>query len=115
MISLAPYFLPIFSIFGLIFVYLIYLKNHELALLALGLLYSIDLTSALKEVGDHQTDFTKLNGGFWVGIIYVLSMNITVLSFLAIWVAGDWIEILDLLAEHSSFLSKITNWLLQLL
>jgi hypothetical protein len=86
LIALAPYFLPLFSFpmfmigFGLSF------KDVEVSPALFGLLYGMDVYLNVRDVGEHQTDFTSITGGYLVGISFVILMNLAILLIYLAWV-----------------------------
>ncbi|MCI5065266.1 hypothetical protein MRY87_06045, partial [bacterium] len=87
-ISLAPYFLPIFTFTGIILFLLISYRSPEGALVVAGLLHGADLYFHLKDVSPIQTDLTDLVGGYWVGVGYIASANIFVSTLFFVWAVG---------------------------
>jgi len=74
-IALAPYFLPLFSIVGLVLSVPFFYSNQLVIQVALGVGFGIDLHHNFKDVSPYQTDFADLTGGFKVGLIYVCLAN----------------------------------------
>lgn len=81
-ISLAPYFLPILT-FGLLIFTIYFFYNNHLALCAiLGFGFGADLYLGFSDIGPHQTDFSNLVGGYYVGLIYAICANLVFLTML---------------------------------
>lgn len=85
-ISLAPYITPLFSL--PVFIVLIFAlpQQHSLAVLLVSLAYGADLRLNLRDISPRQTDITHIRGGFAVGLLYILVMNLTIFGILAAWV-----------------------------
>ena len=85
-IALAPYFFPLFTITSLSAVWLLKVQPHYVAALLVGLGYGIDITLNVRDISPAQTDFSNITGGFTVGLLYTILINITILSLLLSWV-----------------------------
>lgn len=81
-IMLAPYWLPLFVILGILPILIIGNQSHLLAVLLLGSCWGIDLTHVHKDMGPHQTDLSELRGGYTFGLSYSIIMNIFIFSLL---------------------------------
>ncbi len=96
-ISLAPYFLPLFTLPLLILSLAVWWKNHQIVVLITGIGYGIDLILNTRDLSPIQTDLTEITGGFSVAILYVLGMNLTISTILIAWVLKDLIGLQVLL------------------
>jgi hypothetical protein len=85
LISLAPYYLPLFSFpiyaLGIVF----YLQEIDFSPIILGLAFGADLLLNIRDIGSHQTDFSKITGGFWVGLLFVFLINLAILLVYIAW------------------------------
>jgi hypothetical protein len=101
-IALAPYWFPLFSIVGIPSLVFLLSPVHPWAptvvLLLAGILWGADCSFNLRDISPVQTDITGIRGGYRVGVLYIIAMNITLFSFLAAWVSRD-IEGLYLLGK----------------
>ncbi len=87
-IALAPYYFPLATIAILIPALLFAFKNHLLLALALGVGQGIDYALNAKDISPHQTDFSELRGGFFIGLLYVLIANLFLSSLALVWLCG---------------------------
>jgi hypothetical protein len=89
LISLAPYFLPLMLFFG-IFISLIFLgEQRNLALILIGVTYGCDLIMNMRDISFVQTDIKNINGGYKVGIAYIIGMNAFISSTLLAYILDD--------------------------
>lgn len=84
-------------------------KSLYLAILFLGVLYGIDMLLNIRDIGDHQTDFTEINGGYYIGLSFVIFMNLSIITFLLAWVFHQWQGTKLIFLEHVLFWNQITN------
>lgn len=98
-ISLAPYFLPFFTL--LTFPIWCCILNIPSAIRAgiLGAAYAADIRLNLQDIHPGQTDFTDLNGGFFVGVLYVIGFHIAFSILIFTWVGGDYKGVFEMLSE----------------
>lgn len=89
-ISLAPYFLPLFTLLTFPFWGFRYAWGDAVRIMILGAAYGIDITTAYRDIGPHQSDFSGIRGGYKVGIVYVLVINILIWMFLSAWIVGGF-------------------------
>jgi len=79
-ISLAPYWLPPITLAtgGIALAG----WHHDLATAAaiIGLGWGADTELNIRDIGPHQTDFADLRGGFPAGLMYVVALNILILT-----------------------------------
>lgn len=95
-ISLAPYFFPLFTLFTLIIAMVNWRSVHHIAVLITGLGYGADLYLNTRTISPHQSDFSQLNGGYFVGILYVILISAAIFFFLASWVSDGAVGIAHL-------------------
>ena len=98
-ISLAPYFLPLFSILTFPFWGFRFGWGDAVRIMILGAAYGIDIMTAIRDIGPHQTDFSGIRGGYRVGLFYVVTINILVWMFISAWIVGDFHAIGKLLQD----------------
>ncbi len=84
-ISLAPYWLPIFTFPLFFFGYNDFVPFDSLVILV-GIGYGADLCCGIRDIAPHQTDLTEIRGGFWISIFYLLLMHIVIFTFIVAWV-----------------------------
>lgn len=80
LIALAPYFLPLFLFFSSIFALIFFRDNQTAVLISIGAGYGFDFLLNVRDIGPHQTDIKHITFGYYVGIIYILGMNLFILS-----------------------------------
>ncbi|MCB0317447.1 MAG: hypothetical protein KDD56_01735 [Bdellovibrionales bacterium] len=86
-ISLAPYWVPLFSL-PVTAISWIFLRDlHYLLTAVLGICYGMDFLMNIRDISPHQSDFTETRGGFNVSIIYVIAMNLTIFSYYAAFIS----------------------------
>lgn len=86
-ISLAPYFLPVFTLLSLVPAFLMN-TDHGVKSAVLGLGFGLDLMLNLRDISRAQTDLTSITGGYLVAVFYVLMFNALSASYLTAWVLG---------------------------
>ncbi len=76
LISLAPYFFPLFSL--PIFIAAIFLRENYIiqSIILLGFSLGADMTFSVSEIHSHQTDFQVIYGGFLVSALYLVGFYI---------------------------------------
>jgi len=72
LISLAPYFFPLFSLPAFILVLFIREPYPIQSIMLLGFTLGADLTFSISEIHSHQTDFQVIVGGFLVSALYLV-------------------------------------------
>ncbi|NMC62603.1 MAG: hypothetical protein GYA55_05475 [SAR324 cluster bacterium] len=95
-ISLAPYFFPLFTLLTLTIALINWRSVHHIAVLITGLGYGADLYLNTKTISPHQSDFSQLNGGYFVGILYVILISAAIFFFLASWVSAGSLGVVNL-------------------
>lgn len=87
-ISLAPYWLPPFTIAALGIALAGWHGAPNTMAILVGLGWGADTLLNISDIGPHQTDFSSIRGGFTVGFLYVLALNTVILVLLLAWVMG---------------------------
>ncbi len=99
-IALAPYFLPLFTIFTLgISLVPQFSAFHGLAIALVGVGYGTDLSLNFRDVSPYQTDFSMIHGGYRVGLVYVLCINFVIALLLLIWVLKGFVGWLHIVMQ----------------
>ncbi len=89
-IALAPYWTPLFTVPMLTMPYMLQIAPlHSVHTFLVGLAYGADLTMSIRDIGPHQTDFSRLTGGYFSGIIYVFLINSGTFFTLVAWIIAD--------------------------
>jgi hypothetical protein len=81
-ISLAPYWLPVFTLLCGAIGCAGWFGDREMIALITGLGWGADIALIARDIGPHQSDFSDLRGGFPIGLTYVAALNIIVLVLL---------------------------------
>lgn len=82
LIALAPYYFPLFSII-IGFVACIFCWGDSVAIMTfIAVGYGADFYLGIADVGPHQTDFTNIEGGYYVALVYVIAVNTCILTTL---------------------------------
>lgn len=84
-ISLAPYFFPFFLILGGL-LSLAWYREANVALCLVGFGYGMDYSLNMRDISPVQSDLTQIRGGYRIGVLYVLLMNLTIFTILIAWV-----------------------------
>jgi len=99
-ISVAPYWFPFCQIIVLIPVLLFMHQSTPAAAAVMGIAFGMDLIMNIRDISPHQTDFSRLNGGYLIGTLYVSAMNIALTTILVAWILqglpGLWFLVLHL-------------------
>lgn len=85
-IALAPYWVPLFTVPAIGLGYAFWRQDHIILVFLAGLGFGADLLLNTRDISPVQTDLTNLRGGYQVGLIYALAMNVTITSLLLAWV-----------------------------
>ncbi|NDC38265.1 MAG: hypothetical protein EBZ48_09465 [Proteobacteria bacterium] len=101
-IALAPYCLPLCTLPTLGVSYLFWPHDATVLVAVVGAAFGADLLLNLRDISPYQTDLTTIRGGYFVGLTYVLAMNIVIATFLLAWVMQGTDGLLKL-AEGSIF------------
>lgn len=76
LISLAPYFFPLFSLPAVLLVIFIRELYPLQSIILLGFTLGADLTFSISEIHSHQTDFQVIVGGFFISALYLAGFYI---------------------------------------
>lgn len=85
-ISLAPYWLPLFTLPMIAVSLTLFPHNHSLACFLIGLAYGGDCLLNFRDISPIQTDLTEIRGGYFVACFFVLVMNLALGSMLIAWI-----------------------------
>ncbi len=108
-ISLAPYFFPIITIPGIGLAFVAAQTSPFLPLLVLGVCFGSDLLLSFRDIGEHQTDLTEIRGGYYVGLTYIIAMNIVISTLLLAWILQGKQGLKFLAFEHLKIFGMITG------
>lgn len=85
LIALAPYYLPLFTIIITGIACIFWWGNHAAIMTFAAIGYGADFYLGVADIGPHQTDFTNIEGGYYVALVYVVSINICIATSLLAW------------------------------
>ena len=85
LIALAPYYFPLFTILITFFSCIFWWGNHTAIMTMAAIGYGADFYLGIADVGPHQTDFTNIEGGYYVALTYVVSINIFIATCMLAW------------------------------
>lgn len=109
-ISLAPYWLPVFAALALGIGSIFLHQHHTWLCLVVGLAWGSDLYLAIKDIGPHQSDLQNIRGGYSIGWLYALVMNIAVASILTTWAMLNWKGFAQVGKFHIDWMLKIYEY-----
>lgn len=110
LISLAPYFLPVFTFVGAFLAFILFRHSHQLMILVVSVGYGVDLVLNLRDISPIQTDLTTISGGYKVGLAFVVLMNVAIFTFVAAWVSQDLLGLKSIVYGHYRFMLNIVAW-----
>lgn len=87
-IALAPYFLPLCTAPALLVALTVFQDERAYQLALVGLCAGMDLLLCLRDISPHQTDFSAIRGGYYIGLSYVIAINLIFWCVITIWAAG---------------------------
>lgn len=87
-IALAPYFLPLFTLPALLIGIPFAGEGQRTLLILAGSGYGADCFLNFRDVSPHQTDLTTITGGYRIGTLYILAINLAICTILLAWVFG---------------------------
>ena len=108
-IALAPYWVPLFTVVGLPLAALAAPQYPLLVVGVGGLLFGSDWYLNMRDFSPHQTDITGIRGGYAIGALYILAMNVTLSSIVLAWVARDLAGLLALVQNLWEFLLEVVH------
>lgn len=85
-IALAPYWLPVFTVPTVLVSLLFWRESHVVMVVFAGIAFGADLMLNIRDISPWQTDLTQIRGGYYVGLVYVVAMNLLVGIVLMAWV-----------------------------
>ena len=85
LIALAPYFLPLFTLLGILLGFALFRTNEAALVSTVSFFYGFDLYSNCKDISPYQSDFSSIRGGFTVALVYVIAANIFIASIVIAW------------------------------
>lgn len=89
-ISLAPYWVPLVSVVAVPLAVFLLRPQPVLLLSSVGFAFGIDLRMNVRDISPVQTDITHIRGGYFIGLLYIFAINLTIMTLVASWVLFDW-------------------------
>jgi hypothetical protein len=89
LIALAPYYLPMFTALGAVFMLLYYYHYRKWSTMLLGFGYGIDLVLNIRDISPIQSDLTRIRGGYPVAVAFIVLAQLALASVLGFWVIGQ--------------------------
>lgn len=110
LIALAPYWFPLFTLPALLIALSISLELTKMVLMIVGFGYGVDLLLNIRDISPIQTDLTNINGGYNVGLAFVIAMNATLCTMLIAWVSLGTLGLKMLFTGHWNFMVHIVSY-----
>jgi len=85
-IALAPYWMPLFTVPTVGAVALLVGQPSLVSLFIVGTAYGADTFLNVRDIHRQQTDILNIRGGFHIGLLYIVAMNLALLTILLAWV-----------------------------
>ncbi len=108
-IALAPYWLPLFSIVGIPLAALALPESLTSLLLVAGLVWGADAALNVRDISPVQTDISGIRGGYGVGVLYIIAMNLTIFSIVGAWVSSGVSGLLALVTALWNILYELAT------
>ncbi len=113
-IALAPYILPICTFIGILLTLAVGSSNPRVPLVIIGICYGIDLLMNARDISPVQSDIHLIRGGFYVGLLYILSWNMLIAALAFAWAFNGLLGIGELgtviLKIFVALYSALTGW-----
>ncbi len=113
-IALAPYILPICTFIGILLTLAVGSRNPRVPLVIIGICYGIDLLMNARDISPVQSDIHLIRGGFYVGLLYILSWNMLIAALAFAWAFNGLLGISELvtviLKLFVALYSVLTGW-----
>ncbi|RME62126.1 MAG: hypothetical protein D6780_00315 [Candidatus Dadabacteria bacterium] len=113
MISLAPYWLPIFTVSALVIYYFTRALVRDAGIAVIGAAWAADTVLGFRDVSPRQTDFSKLTGGFIIGLIYVIAAYLTYTTVLISWIMQGSYGPLQIFYRISDFVFALAAYYIE--
>ena len=91
-VALAPYWLPLLSLsLGGVAALLLYInKNYFMLPFVVAVFYGMDLSMNARDVSPVQSDITNIRGGYYIGLGYIVVVNLFIFTLFAAWVSAGF-------------------------
>jgi hypothetical protein len=109
LIALAPYYLPMFTVLGAVFMLLYYYHYRKWSTMLLGFGYGIDLVLNLRDISPFQTDLTRIRGGYSVAVAFIVLAQLALATLLSYWVIAQVSGLKYLVAVYWELIQAIAK------
>jgi hypothetical protein len=113
-IALAPYILPLSTFIGILTTLAISPSDPRVPLIIIGVSYGIDLLMNARDISPIQSDIHLIRGGFYVGLLYIISWNMITTALTFAWAFNGFsgiTELVHVLAKlFIALYSAVTGW-----
>ncbi len=113
-IALAPYILPICTFIAILLTFALGSENPRAPLMLIGIGYGIDLLMNARDISPIQSDINLIRGGFYVGLLYILSWNMLTTALAFAWAFNGFsglTELVEVLLKlFVALYSALTGW-----
>lgn len=92
-ISLAPYFFPLFSLPSFIVSILMEYTSVVSSSLILGIALALDVGFGVGEIDPRQSDFKSMLGGYWLSKFYLIGFYLFWLALIFLWIRAGFVGI----------------------
>lgn len=110
LISLAPYFFPLFTVPAALIAWPISYHSPHWITFILGVGYGIDCLLNVRDISPIQTDLTEITGGYNTAIAFVIAINLTIFTLLAAFVSQGVFGLQFLVHALWDFMIHIVNY-----
>ena len=104
----APYWFPLFTLLALPCVFVL-IPHHLLRVAVIGAAFGADALTNARECSPHQTDLTRLIGGYPLGLLFVLAINCFQTTLLLFWVCAEMKGVLFLPQAYFEIAKRIAE------
>jgi hypothetical protein len=90
-IALAPYWMPLFTLPTVGAIALLVGQPSLTSLFVVGAAYGADTFLNVRDIHRRQTDIINIRGGYMFGLLYIIAMNLALLTMLLAWVMQGYL------------------------
>lgn len=113
-IALAPYILPICTFIAILLTVALGSANPHVPLVLIGIGYGSDLLINARDISPIQSDIHLIRGGYYVGLLYILSWNMLTTALAFAWAFNGFSGLTELveviLKLFVALYSALTGW-----
>ena len=110
LIALAPYWFPLFTIFGVLLAIPAYFSAPQFITFVVGVGAGLDFVMNMRDISPYQTDLTGISGGYKVALLFIAAMNLAILTILAAWISQGVFGLKVLLTALWDFMLNIVAY-----